>query len=158
RTLCLAAVLCAEARVEEGVVLGDPTEGALVVFAGKAGVTRDAAEAVLPRVADIPFESATQLMATFHREGDGIRIFAKGAPEALLPRCATRSAGDAGEIVPMDEADRAAVLAGSEAMAGGALRVLAFATKALPATEVDLAAPLGGELEGLCFIGLAGLR
>src|SRR5206468_2302697 len=79
-------VLCNDSRVTDGVVIGDPTEGALVTLALKARVDVDALRAGLPRFGEVPFDSDRRYMATFHRDGDAVRIFVKGAPGVLLER------------------------------------------------------------------------
>jgi Ca2+-transporting ATPase len=122
--LLIAAALCNDAELlppeREGgqwSVLGDPTEGALLVLACKGGVQLDSLRHEAPRCAELPFDSDSKLMATCHRLGDAPRrVLIKGAPEAVLRLCAAQGA----------EALQAA-RAASEAMAGQALRVLAFA-------------------------------
>jgi Ca2+-transporting ATPase len=119
-----AAALCNDAGLaapddERGgwSVLGDPTEGALLVLAAKAGLDLDALRAQAPREAELPFDSDTKLMATRHRYADAPRrVLIKGAPEAVLRLLPTAEAA-------LVQAARAA----AEAMATQALRVLAFA-------------------------------
>jgi Ca2+-transporting ATPase len=122
--LLQAAALCNDAQLlppEEArtqwSVLGDPTEGALIVLAAKAGIDLEKLTRDAPREAELPFDSDTKMMATRHRFADAPRrVCIKGAPEALLCLCA---AGDAAVV----QAARTA----AEAMAARALRVLAFA-------------------------------
>ncbi|MBH2018790.1 MAG: HAD-IC family P-type ATPase [Burkholderiales bacterium] len=122
--LLQAAALCNDAQLlppgearAQWSVLGDPTEGALIVLAAKAGVDLEKLTRDAPREAELPFDADTKMMATRHRFADAPRrVFIKGAPEALLCLCA---AGDAAMV----QAARVA----AEAMAGRALRVLAFA-------------------------------
>jgi magnesium-transporting ATPase (P-type) len=124
QALLSAAALCNDAELlppEEDraawTVLGDPTEGALLVLAAKAGLDLPALKREMPRDAELPFDSDAKLMATGHRLSDGSRrVIVKGAPEAVL-RLATADGGTAVQ---------AARVAG-EAMARRALRVLAFA-------------------------------
>src|SRR5690606_36847601 len=106
-------------------MIGDPTEGALVVAAAKAGLWREAAEAEYPRVNEIPFDSARKRMSTIHRtpNGGGYTIFVKGAPEIMLERMTTILL--AGEVVPLTDAMRAEILDVNQQMANQALRVLA---------------------------------
>ena len=76
-------------------VLGDPTEGALLVLAAKAGIDLDALRSAAPREAEMPFDADTKMMATRHRFDDddaARRVFVKGAPEAVLRLCAAISA------------------------------------------------------------------
>jgi len=125
RQLLLAAALCNDAQLlpaAEGsagwTVLGDPTEGALLVLAHKAGLTLEALRREAPREAELPFDSDTKLMATRHRmAGAPRRVWIKGAPEAVLRLCAAEGG-----------ASLHAAREAAEAMATQALRVLAFAT------------------------------
>ncbi|MBH2010230.1 MAG: HAD-IC family P-type ATPase [Xanthomonadaceae bacterium] len=122
--LLQAAALCNDAQLlppgearAQWSVLGDPTEGALIVLAAKAGVDLEKLTRDAPREAELPFDADTKMMATRHRFADAPRrVFIKGAPEALLCLCATSDAA-------VVHAARTA----AEAMAGRALRVLAFA-------------------------------
>jgi len=90
----LGMALCADAEVRDGGLVGDPTEGALVVLAAKGGIDPGPTRETYPRVAELPFDAAYKLMATFHRmkDEDGkdvIRAFVKGAPDQLLARAST---------------------------------------------------------------------
>ncbi len=147
--------LCNDSRVHDGQLIGDPTEGALLVLAVKGGISRDAEEARLPRIAEIPFDPARKFMATFHRNGDEVRVFVKGAPDVLLARC-TRQLVAQGEH-PVDEARRIRLMRENEAMASRALRVLAIAERTLPAASFDPAANLLDHIRDLTLAGLIGL-
>jgi P-type Ca2+ transporter type 2C len=125
RAALLPAVLCVDARIRDGELIGDPTEGALLALAAKAGLDADATAEQWPRIAELPFDSATKFMATFHRQGDGILMCVKGAPDVLLARSA------------LDAAARADFAAENEALAGQALRVLALASRVIPAGAFD---------------------
>jgi len=83
------------------VVVGDPTEGALIVAAGKAGLTQQALEQEMPRLDTIPFESDFQYMATLHKSKPDQLIYVKGSTEAILKRCAQRLNTE-GRLVPLD--------------------------------------------------------
>ncbi len=134
--LLQAAALCNDAELvppdEERAawtVLGDPTEGALLVLARKAGLDLEALRRAAPREAELPFDSDSKLMATRHAlAGAPRRVFVKGAPEAVLRLCG----GDAPAVV---QGARTA----AEAMAAQALRVLAVAEVA-----DDVLAPTAG--------------
>jgi Ca2+-transporting ATPase len=126
---------------------GDPTEGALVVAAAKAGLDKRQLDARFPRVGEIPFTSESKRMTTLHAAPEGTVAFAKGAPEVILA-ASTRRLGAAGEE-PLDAAGREAVLAEAQSLAASALRVLAIARK----TD---ASP-GDAEQGLTFLGLAGM-
>ena len=122
--LLQAAALCNDAQLlppeesrTEWSVLGDPTEGALIVLAAKAGVDLEKLSRDAPREAELPFDADTKMMATRHCFAEAPRrVYIKGAPEAVLGLC---GAGDGA----LTQAARTA----AEAMAGQALRVLAFA-------------------------------
>lgn len=126
----LAGLLCNDAKLvhnEENSVwgiTGDPTEGALVVVAGKMGLNRESAEKRYPRIAELPFDSERKLMTTFHQKEDGsILAITKGAPDVLLSR-STMVMMPEGEV-HLDEKVRARVLELNHSLAEKALRVLA---------------------------------
>jgi Ca2+-transporting ATPase len=132
-----AGILSNNASIEkangEWRIVGDPTEGALIVAAEKAGLLDDV-RLEWREILEYPFDSDRKMMTTVNRSAaQGIVVAAKGAPEVLLIRCS--SLMDAGGIRPMKDADRLAILAGSDRMAGKALRVLALAWK--PMKEQD---------------------
>ncbi len=148
-----AGLLCNDsqlAETEEGLkVEGDPTEGALITSANKAGFATEATIELFPRVDAIPFESEYMYMATLHkREGKPPIIYLKGSVESILPRCG-RAFDD--QLQPIS-LDAEAVQTNITAMAGEGLRVLAFASKEMPVgctavSHEDVA-------EGLTFLGL----
>ena len=99
-----AAALCSDASVRHGELVGDPTEGALVVLAAKGGVDVEARRRQWPRIGEVPFDSASKYMATFHREGDEVVCLVKGAPDRLLARCHSTAEADGGASVLDDPA------------------------------------------------------
>ena len=153
--LLRAGTLCSNAYYDEEKVIGDTTEGALIVAAAKAGMTRENLESLYPRVQEVPFTSKRKRMTTVHRSPEG-KMFAyiKGASETILERCNHILEG--GKITRMTEKERTHVLGITEEMAREALRVLAVAYKELPSTtsskydEEDLE-------RGLVFLGLVGM-
>ena len=157
RRLAQAAALCNNASLEqEGngwQVRGDPTEGALLVLAAKAGWNRSAAERMYEREREFPFDSARKRMSVIVRHQGGRLICAKGAPDVLVDRCSCVLWG--GNVLPLTPTIRRKVLQAAEEMAGQALRVLGFAYRDLASDEN----PAGDdEAEtGLVFVGLAGM-
>jgi Ca2+-transporting ATPase len=147
-----AAVLASDTQLVgtptgEWDIKGDPTEGALVVAAAKAGLQKAALDESYPRVHEIPFSSETKRMTTFHRTADGVTAYAKGAPEVILDGCTYVLTKEG--LAPLDAAGRAELLAQARTMAGDALRVLAVASK------LD-ASPATAERE-MTLLGLAGM-
>jgi Ca2+-transporting ATPase len=128
-------------------IQGDPTEGALVVAAAKAGFRKPELEARFPRVDEIPFTSETKRMTTLHDGKEGCIAFSKGAAEVILASCSQLETETG--AVPFDEASREELSAMARRLAGEALRVLAVARK--DCSEI-------GEAErGMTFLGLVGL-
>ena len=149
--LLRAAALASDARlvVSDGhwAVKGDPTEGALVVAAAKAGLEKPALDAEFPRTGEIPFTSETKRMITLHATPEGTVAYAKGAPEVILASCARWQSG--GGERRLDATARDGVLTAAGQMASEALRVLAVAAKS--------GATLEDAESGMTFLGLVGL-
>ncbi len=149
------AALANDSRVRDGQLIGDPTEGALLALALKGGVAAEALAARHPRIAEIPFDSAHKFQATFHHDGDTVRMYVKGAPDVLLGR-ATSWLGPHGEQ-PLDEPARSGLEAENAALAGHALRVLAVAEKSIPASTFDPAGDLMAHAREITVTGLIGI-
>jgi Ca2+-transporting ATPase len=153
RLLLEAGALASDAHLVRDVaggtwtIKGDPTEGALVVVAAKAGLHKAELEASRPRIHEIPFSSESKRMTTLHAGTDGVVAFAKGAPEIMLAGCIAEHtpAGD----VPLDAHARDRILEAARRMAGDALRVLAVATR-------REATPENAE-RGMTLLGLVGM-
>jgi len=154
--LLLPMALCSESRIRGGRLIGDPTEGALLALAAKGGGEPETALEHHPRIAEIPFDSAHKFMATFHHAGETVLLLVKGAPDVLLARSG-RWMGPEGECA-LDDGARAALGAENEALARRAFRVLAVASRELPARGFDPGGDLFGWVEELCFQGLAGIQ
>ena len=139
KVLCAAALANDAALVnkdERWSVQGDPTEGALVVAAHKFGIS-DSDLARFPRIAEIPFTSERKRHTTVHldRENpDELRVVVKGAPEVLLAQ--SRYLWEDGRMVPLGEEQRAELARRNDALAGQALRVLAIASRTVPAAAL----------------------
>ncbi len=152
RHLVEGALLCNDATYspEKESIIGDPTEGAMVVLAHKTGMEKSAWEEKYPRLQEIPFDSTRKLMSTFHQLDDGLTMYTKGAPDELLMRCV--SVETAGGVKPLDDATRAAILAANTGFAENALRVIGVAYKRVSEVHADF-----DEENGLTFVGLLGM-
>jgi P-type Ca2+ transporter type 2C len=148
-----AATLASDARLLRDEadggwqVRGDPTEGALVVAAAKAGLRQEDLEATFPRVDEVPFTSESKRMTTLHTTTRGTVAYAKGAPEVIVGDCTRRL--DASGETALDDAGREALLQTAREMASEALRVLAVARRANATRETAE--------RGLTFLGLVGM-
>jgi Ca2+-transporting ATPase len=151
--LLRAAVLASDSHIVHSQpddlwqVKGDPTEGALVVAAAKAGMEKDRLDELFPRVGEIPFTSEKKRMTTLHESPDGTVAFAKGAPEVILASCTRRMTGT--DIGDLDDSKKEAILETARQMAKEALRVLAIAYKANASVE--------NAETGMTFVGLVGM-
>jgi len=151
----LAGLLCNDSRLiqEENLwrIEGDPTEGALITVAGKAGLTPDKAKADTPRLDEIPFESERQFMATLHdtKNDDENIIYVKGAVEKILDACSDNIYIEEGRAA----LNRDDLLSRVEQMASEGLRVLALARKITDKKHIEI----DDCLSGLTFLGLQGM-
>ncbi|MBW4594054.1 MAG: cation-transporting P-type ATPase [Brasilonema angustatum HA4187-MV1] len=151
----LAGLLCNDAHIQQQdgqqVVAGDPTEGALIVVARKAGLSQSAFEREMPRVDAIPFESQFQYMATLHEINSDKVIYVKGSVEAILHRC-ERMLDTHGKVTHLDSKQ---VEQQVNAMAQKGLRVLAFAKKLVRKNQHSV--DHSDINEQLIFLGLQGM-
>ena len=155
--LLQGGLLCSDAVLEEKegkwMIKGDPTEGALVVAAAKAGLHPAEMRLENPRIEEIPFSSERKRMTTIHQMGDGKKMaFMKGAPEVVLEKCSHIL--ENGELRELKEKEKDEILKANEEMAQAALRVLGFACRECPdpiqCTEEYLE-------HHMVFVGLAGM-
>ena len=166
RQVLWAGLLCSDAELrqeERGYrIVGDPTEGALVVAAAKAGLDQTVRVAS-PRVGEVPFDSERKRMATVHAVDDALPLRAagrqfvslvKGAPDVVLGLC-TGVEGQGGPTPITDEL-RTAIGLANEGMAARGLRVLGVAYK--PLAELPAALTAATAEEGLVFLGLVGMQ
>ena len=128
-------------------------EAALVTFAAAQGLKKPVLESRQPRCGEAPFDSGRKMMSTIHRTDNGFIQYTKGAPDEVLRRCTSYT--ESGQILPLTEEKRTAILAENKAMADKALRVLAAAERLYDALP-DRQEPEDLE-QDLCFIGLAGM-
>jgi len=149
--LLAAAVLVNDSELAEvdggWRVKGDPTEGALIVAAAKAGLDKRALEESAPRVQEIPFTSERKRMTTLHRTEAGTVAYSKGAPEMLLPDCTQLATAEG--VTVLDDATRVELSGVAQSYARDALRVLAVAMK----EDADLSSAQ----EGMTLLGLVGM-
>ena len=144
-------LLCNNAYVKEGAVVGDPTEGCLIVSAAKAELDHEKQSTKFKRVDELPFSSERKRMSTVHKMAQSYLVASKGAPDVLLAHC-DRMLVD-GKVIKLTPALKKRVMAQNRAMAQRALRVLAFAYK-----EVKTQPKGPKQIEGkLIFAGLQGM-
>ena len=155
KTLMTAMVLNNDSnKGEDGTLIGDPTETALVEAAENAGYIKDEMEKSLPRISEIPFDSDRKRMTTFHssKEGDFIS-FTKGALESILEQSKNIITSEG--VMNLDESIRKEIIDASQKMASDGLRTLAFAKRKWESLPDDIT-PDNAE-RGLTFLGMTGL-
>jgi Ca2+-transporting ATPase len=160
--LLLAAAACNDAEITQTdgrpTIVGDPTEGALLVVAAKGGVRREGLESEMPRLGLVPFDSDRKRMTVIRQRHDQPWAFAKGAPEVLLARCThIRTTRGKEEL---HESDRVRLLQASARLADAALRVLALAERPLDHMPLTTSMSVNAETieQDLTFLGLIGLQ
>ena len=147
--------LCVNAKKDPdnpGNILGDPTEGALVLFAEQFGIESEAFEDANPRLFEQPFDSDRKRMTVLNRTERGFIAFTKGAVDEMLPLCTKYRTKDG--VRDMTDADRARILELCYKMSGDALRVLGFAVREHAAVPEEEAADIE---EGMTFVGAVGM-
>jgi Ca2+-transporting ATPase len=164
--------LCNDASVQDGVLTGDPTEGALVVLAEKGGIDAEGARASHPRIAEVPFDSDYKFMATFNRTpaaeddaaGDdaavtaargGVVCYVKGAPGVLLQRSEFLATAEGQR--PLQPDDRERILAEVDALARQGLRTMAVAARPVDSALPTDSDELRESVTGLVFHAVAGI-
>lgn len=159
--LLTCAVLCCDARlksVSDGPgrfdVIGDPTEGSIVVAGLKADIHKDRLEQWAPRVAEIPFESVRKRMTTLHRLPESYLACTKGAPDEMLEVCT--HVLSAGQVMPLDGELKAAIRRTNAELAEGALRVLGVAQREL--AELPESVSVESVERRMVFLGLIGMQ
>src|SRR4051812_9104478 len=155
------ALACDAVLTPTGEMIGDPTEGALVVLAEKGGLDLTATRERYPRVAELPFDTAYKLMATFHRMtdeagADVIRCFVKGAPDQLLARAWSHLDPDLATAV-VDDDFKARYLAENERLAAKGLRVMATARRDFDSATFVTDGDLLELMDGLTLMALVGI-
>lgn len=154
KMLAEGMALCTDVNLDDdGNLVGEPTEMALVAYSMSLGMNKNELLKSAPRVGEAPFDSNRKMMSTIHKTADGILQFTKGAPDEILKHC-TRIFKN-GEVSPLTDADRDAVLKKNKEFADRALRVLACGYKQLSCVPEDQS-PDNIE-NGLVFCGLVGM-
>ncbi len=156
-----ACVLCNDAQLQQEqnqwVILGDPTEGALLSLAGKAGLFRETQTQQMPRVAEIPFSSERKRMSVIcqdHSNPDApFVMFTKGSPELILARCSHVQVGK--QQIPLTDTNRQHILNQNNEMASKGLRVLGFSAKSLTSVSEEIDDEIVEQQ--LVWLGLVGM-
>ena len=157
----LPMVLCADAVLDGESLIGDPTEGALIVLGAKGGLDIAETRAVLPRVAEVPFDSDYKFMATFHEmtADDGravVRCYVKGAPDVLIARATTIRNPD-GTLVAITDENRHLAIEVNDQIANAGERVMVVAQRDLAPGVVEAGGDLIGHVQDLTLLAMVGI-
>jgi Ca2+-transporting ATPase len=157
----LPMALCADARLDGEALIGDPTEGALIVLAEKGGISVDQAREMYPRVAEVPFDSDYKFMATFHNMKDAkgkpvVRAFVKGAPDVLISRGGSYWMPGA-DPTPITDANRQLALTENERMAAAGERVMVVARRDFEPATFNPKANLIEQVKDLTLLAMVGI-
>jgi Ca2+-transporting ATPase len=157
----LPMILCADAVLDGEDLIGDPTEGALIVLAAKGELDIEETRHSYPRVAEVPFDSDYKFMATFHNMTgpDGkpvVRCYVKGAPDVLISRAGTyRDPG--GALVPITDQNRSLALDANDRMAESGHRVMVVSQRDLDPASFDPGGDLLGLVQDLTLLAMVGI-
>ncbi|MEU8076247.1 HAD-IC family P-type ATPase [Catellatospora citrea] len=157
----LPMALCADAVLDGENLIGDPTEGALIVLAAKGGLDLDETRRAYPRIAEVPFDSDYKFMATFHRmTGDDgkpvIRGYVKGAPDVLISRATTYRSPD-GTLSAVTDANRHLATDANDRIAAAGERVMVVAQRDFDPAAFDPNAPLIEQVRDLTLLAMVGI-
>jgi Ca2+-transporting ATPase len=157
----LPMALCADARLDVESLIGDPTEGALIVLAEKGGISIEGSRKQYPRVAEVPFDSDYKFMATFHemKNAEGkpvIRCFVKGAPDVLISRGGSFWL-PRGQSQPITDQNRSLALKENERMAQSGERVMVVARRDFDSATFDPKAKLIDLVKDLTLLAMVGI-
>jgi Ca2+-transporting ATPase len=157
----LPMILCADAVLDGENLIGDPTEGALIVLAAKGGLDIEETRSSYPRIAEVPFDSDYKFMATFHQmTGAGgeqvVRCYVKGAPDVLISRGGSYRDPD-GTLVPITDQNRSLATEANDHMAEGGERVMVVAQRDLDPASFDPGGDLLGLVRDLTLLAMAGI-
>ena len=159
--IMLPMALCADARLDGEALIGDPTEGALIVLAEKGGISVDGAREMYPRIAEVPFDSDYKFMATFHNMTDSlgkpiVRAFIKGAPDVLIARAGSYWM-PGGKVLPVTKENLPLAIAENERMAKAGERVMVVARKDFNPKTFDPAGGLFDLMNDLTVLAMVGI-
>jgi P-type Ca2+ transporter type 2C len=157
----LPMILCADAVLDGESLIGDPTEGALIVLAAKGGLDISETRATYPRIAEVPFDSDYKFMATFHemtgaRGEPVVRCYVKGAPDVLIARGGSYRDPD-GTVVGVTDSNRHLATEANDRMAASGERVMVVAQRDLDPKSFDPAGDLLGLVRDLTLLAMVGI-
>ena len=157
----LPMVLCADAVLDGESLIGDPTEGALIVLGAKGGLDIEETRTAYPRIAEVPFDSEYKFMATFHEMTgtDGrtvVRCYVKGAPDVLISKGGSYRDPD-GTIVPVTDDNRHLALEANDRIAEGGERVMVVAQREFEPASFDPSGDLLGLVQDLTLLAMVGI-
>jgi P-type Ca2+ transporter type 2C len=157
----LPMILCADAVLDGESLIGDPTEGALIVLAAKGGLDISETRATYPRIAEVPFDSDYKFMATFHemtgaRGKPVVRCYVKGAPDVLISRGGSYRDLD-GTLVPVTDQNRTLATEANDRMAASGERVMVVAQRDLDPKSFDPGGDLLGLVRDLTLLAMVGI-
>jgi Ca2+-transporting ATPase len=157
----LPMALCADARLDGEALIGDPTEGALIVLAEKGGISVEGARQMYPRVAEVPFDSDYKFMATFHNmkneQGEPVvRCFVKGAPDVLISRAGSYWL-PGGKVQPVTKDNLPLALQENERMAKAGERVMVVARRDFDPATFDPKGKLLDMVKDLTLLTMVGI-
>jgi P-type Ca2+ transporter type 2C len=159
--ILLPMALCADATLDGENLIGDPTEGALMVLAEKGGINLAGAKEKYPRIAEVPFDSEYKFMATFHHMTDHqgkpvVRACIKGAPDVLIARASSYWM-PGGQVLQITSENRPLALAENERMAKAGERVMVVARKDFDSQTFDPNAKLFDSMHDLTLLAMIGI-
>jgi P-type Ca2+ transporter type 2C len=157
----LPMILCADAVLDGDSLIGDPTEGALIVLAAKGGLDVQETRSTYPRVAEVPFDSDYKFMATFHEMAGAtgtavVRCYVKGAPDVLISRGGSYRDPE-GSLVPVTDQNRPLALEANDRMAKAGERVMVVAQRDLDPVSFDPGGDLLGLVQDLTLLAMVGI-
>lgn len=157
----LPMALCADARLDGEALIGDPTEGALIVLAAKGGIDLEGVRQTYPRAAEVPFDADYKFMATFHKMQNEagkpvVRCFVKGAPDVLISRSSSYWL-PGGEVQPITDENRKLALTENERMASSGQRVMVVARRDFDPATFDPNGKLIDLVTGLTLLAMVGI-